>query len=59
MWSIKYKFEVIVLDDDGNLTCTYTDTSASDTLLTQDATALGCSSGWWKSYNGKQWLLLL
>ncbi len=35
--------EVIVLDDDGNLTCTYTDTFASDTLFTQDATASGCS----------------
>jgi len=35
--------EVIVLDDDGNLTCTYTDTFASDTLFTQDATASGCA----------------
>lgn len=35
--------EVIVLDDDGNLTCTYTDTFANDILFTQDATASGCS----------------
>jgi len=35
--------EVIVLDDAGNLTCTYTDTFASNTLFTQDATASGCS----------------
>ena len=35
--------EVIVLDDDGNLTCTYTDDFSTSTLFGQDVTASGCS----------------
>jgi len=43
IWDQANTNEVGVLDDDGNFTCTYTDTFASDTLFTQDATASGCA----------------